>query len=95
MAISEIERHHLHTRLEQVLGQEDAAVLMSHLPPSGWSDVVRVTDLDARVALVDARFDTMEARLDAKLAEQANRTVGRLAAIGGLLLLVDQLVSRL
>jgi hypothetical protein len=68
---------------------------MSHLPPSGWSDVVRLTDLDARVALVDASFDTMEARLDAKLAEQANRTVGRLAAIGGLLLLVDQLVSRL
>ena len=88
MAISEIERNHLHNRLNQVLGEEDAAVLMSHLPPSGWSDVVRTSDLDNRLKL-------LEAQISARLAEQDTRIVARLAALGGLLLVADQILSRL
>jgi hypothetical protein len=69
MAISEIERNHLHNRLTQVLGEEDAAVLMSHLPPSGWSDVVRTGDLDARLGSLESRIDAKLARVDTALAE--------------------------
>jgi hypothetical protein len=83
MAISEIERNHLHNRLSEVLGQEDAAVLMSHLPPSGWSDVVRTSDLaalearmDLRFAAADHRFDALEARIDAKLAGVDTKLAG-------------------
>jgi hypothetical protein len=36
MAISEESRHHLYCRLDAVLGPEEAATLMEHLPPVGW-----------------------------------------------------------
>ena len=64
MAITDAERHRLHTKLDQVLGEEDAAVLISHLPPSGWSDVVRTRDLDQFAVHVDDRFDRVDDRFD-------------------------------
>jgi hypothetical protein len=92
MTITDAERHRLHTRLDQVLGEEDAAVLISHLPPSGWSDVARTRDLDqlearmnSRFAIVDERFNTMEARFDATLErvlrEQTHRFLAFSCAI--------------
>ena len=70
MTITDAQRHRLHTRLDQVLGEEDAAVLISHLPPSGWSDVARTRDLDQLEARLEARF---EASLERNLREQATR----------------------
>ena len=109
MAISESQRHHLHNALDEVLGPEDAAVLMSHLPPSGWSDVVRTTELDLRVAVIesrfdaidsrfdaiDSRFDALEARSDARMHQLSNQIVTRVAALAGLAIAVDVLLSRL
>jgi tetrahydromethanopterin S-methyltransferase subunit G len=77
MAIYETQRNHLHNRLSDVLGEEDAEVLMSHLPPSGWSDVVRISDLDLRVGALEARMDgrlaTLEARIDGRFAAIEHR----------------------
>jgi hypothetical protein len=77
-------------------------VLMSHLPPSGWSDVVRTSDLDLRLAVVesrfdavDARFETLEARVDARLHQLSNQLTARIAALVGLVIAVDVLLSRL
>jgi hypothetical protein len=39
MAIDEASRHRLFQRLEEVLGTDEAATLMEHLPPVGWADV--------------------------------------------------------
>ena len=47
MAIGERDRHRLYDRLEQVLGSEEATILMAHLPPLGWADVATKRDLDA------------------------------------------------
>ena len=47
MAVDEAARHRLHDRLEQVLGVEEATILMAHLPPVGWADVATKRDLDA------------------------------------------------
>lgn len=46
MEIDERTRHALHLRLDEVLGREEAATMMAHLPPTGWSDVATRHDLD-------------------------------------------------
>jgi hypothetical protein len=83
MAITDAERHRLHTKLDEVLGEEDAAVLISHLPPSGWSDVARTRDLDqlelrleGQIARLDGRIDRLEAEMEhgfALVDERFNR----------------------
>lgn len=47
MGIDERSRHQLFVRLEEVLGPQEAAVLMEHLPPVGWADVATKRDLEA------------------------------------------------
>jgi hypothetical protein len=47
IAISEESRYHLYQRSEEVLGVEEAATLMEHLPPVGWADVATKRDIDA------------------------------------------------
>jgi hypothetical protein len=47
MAIDERARHRLYERLEAVLGTDEAAILMEHLPPVGWADVATKRDLAA------------------------------------------------
>jgi hypothetical protein len=46
MAITEQDRHRLYERLEQVLGPEEAATLMEHLPLIGWADVATKRDIE-------------------------------------------------
>ena len=69
MAISEESRHHLYLRLEEVLGSEEAATLMEHLPPVGWADVATKRDIDAlRDSMkrdIDALRDSMKRDIDA------------------------------
>jgi hypothetical protein len=45
MTIDERTRHQLYLRLEEVLGNEQATTLMEHLPPVGWADVARQSDI--------------------------------------------------
>lgn len=45
MTISEAQRFEMHLGLRNTLGDDVANSLMEHLPPSGWSDVARTSDL--------------------------------------------------
>ena len=47
MTISDESRYRLYLRLEQVLGPEEATVLMESLPPGGWAAVATKRDIDA------------------------------------------------
>jgi hypothetical protein len=67
MTIDERSRHELFTRLEEVLGPEPAATLMSHLPPVGWADVATKHDLDQLEQRLDARIGAVEQRLGARI----------------------------
>ena len=44
--ITEAQRFEMHTCLRGLMGEEVANTMMEHLPPSGWSDVARKSDLD-------------------------------------------------
>lgn len=90
MAITDAERHRLHTKLDEVLGEEDAAVLISHLPPSGWSDVARTRDLDQLGARLDRRIDQLEARLDSRIDLLEARLDGRFAAVDERFATIDE-----
>ena len=37
--------------------------LMNHLPPTGWADVARKSDIDRLAALMDARFAAVDTRI--------------------------------
>ena len=64
MAISEAQRFELHLGLQKVLGDAMANTLMEHLPPSGWSDVVRVDQLAEVERRINIRIDMLEHRMD-------------------------------
>ena len=70
MAIDERTRHQLFLRLEDVLGPEEASILMEHLPPVGWADVATKRDLDHLRTELRAEF---RADLQEGLREQAHR----------------------
>ncbi len=82
MAITEESRHRLYQRLEEVLGVDQAAVLMEHLPPVGWADVATKRDLDAATALTSKDLQTyaVATRHDVEMAVAGLRLeIGALA----------------
>jgi hypothetical protein len=74
MAIDERARHELHRKLEEVLGSEEAATLMSHLPPEGWADVATKHDL----VLLKQDLAQLEERLNLSFQSQLDRLRGEL-----------------
>ena len=53
MTASERERHELAAKLEELLGPDQAATLMEHLPPMRWDALARQDDLLALRTDVD------------------------------------------
>lgn len=64
MTISAAQRYELHSALVTTLGDDVANTLMEHLPPSGWSDVVRLSQLDEVEKRLGLRIDGLERRID-------------------------------
>ena len=64
MSISEAQRFEMHSSLRKVMGDDVANTLMEHLPPMGWADVARKSDIDH----LDKRIDGVEKRLDGVIA---------------------------
>ena len=69
MAISEETRHQLYVRLEEVLGPDQAATLMEHLPPVGWADVATKRDLDHLGSELRGELGVFRAEVRAEFAE--------------------------
>ena len=65
MAVDERSRHRLFQRLEEILGPEEAAVLMEPLPQVGWGDVATRHDLSEFEARIGLRFEALDFRIEA------------------------------
>ena len=70
MAVDEQARHRLYNRVVEVLGEEEAGILMAHLPPGGYPNFATkqdLLDLEQRLTSnFDHRFEALEHRLRAR-----------------------------
>jgi len=79
MAIDERARHELHRKLEEVLGADEAATLMAHLPPVGWADVATKHD----VILLKGDLAQLEERMNLRFQSMEDRIGGQLDRLRG------------
>lgn len=89
----------LYARLEEVLGQEHAVTLMSHIPTEAdlatKADVAALGDrLDARIDGLDVRIDRLDVRLDG-IDVRLDGLDGRLDGLDGRLGQTDSRFDRL
>lgn len=82
MSITSGERHDLHTRLSEVLGENQANTLMEHLPPVGWADVATKRDLDTHGILVRQDVKTLGAELRGEIVTLRTELRGEMTALG-------------
>jgi uncharacterized protein YeaO (DUF488 family) len=80
MTNDERSRHALYLKLEEVLGSEDAEVLMEHLPPVGWADVATKRDLDQLAVATKRELDHLAATTRKDLAHLGERFDAKLDA---------------
>ena len=56
--------------------------LIDFLPPSGWGDLVRKSDLEATERRLDSKIDAVGARLDTKIDALGARLDAKIDALG-------------
>lgn len=79
MTMTDARRTEMHIGLRESLGPRVADTLMQHLPPSGWDDVARQSEMNLRFDMVDRRFEEVDRRfeeIDRRFEEVDQRFVG-------------------
>lgn len=76
MAISEAQRFQVHVGLRRVLGDDVADTMMEYMPPVGWADVARRSDIEH----LEKRMDHLDGRI--KGVVNGLWAVGSLTATG-------------
>ncbi len=77
--MTEADRFKMHLGLRNMLGDEVANSLMEHLPPSGWSDVARVRDIERIEAEMKDGFTGIRNTLRATIAAMIAVSIGIVA----------------
>lgn len=68
MVVTEHDRHRLHRALAGAIGEEEASLLMEHLPPTGWGDVARRADVEQSATLLRSEIAVLRSDLDKSVA---------------------------
>ena len=63
MTTTEAERFQMHEALIHTHGKEVAAIIMEHLPPTGWGDVARRSDVAGLQVLTKKDIDMLRISL--------------------------------
>ena len=72
MTVSEARRRALHDGLVKKLGADVADTLMDYLPPAGWSDLARSSDVDNLGQTLRLEMQAVHSRLEAKIDAKLN-----------------------
>lgn len=81
MVIDESSRHAIFTRLQEVLGEEHARVLMEHMPPVGWAEVATKHDIAALGREIDLRLEAQGIALSKDIETMDARSAARTGAL--------------
>jgi hypothetical protein len=69
MNVDERARHQLHQRLREVLGPDEAGILMASLPPVGYSELATKTDLRRLKEELELKMDADKQELRAEMQQ--------------------------
>ena len=92
--VSDEARRDLYEALENELGQGPAGTLMELLPPVGWADVARQSDLVAirgEMAQIRGEIAQLGAKVDAQLPRLYAANVASMIGVAGLVLAAAKL----
>jgi hypothetical protein len=81
--VSDQDRRELHQALEQQLGGGPATTMMELLPPVGWADVARQTDLVALRGELKGEMAQLRSELKGEMAELRAELKGEIAELRG------------
>ena len=76
MAITEADRLDMHLQFRRLMGDKVADTVMEHLPPAGWGDVARVSDVDHLASRVNGVNDRLNGIVAGLLAMGSMTAVG-------------------
>ena len=82
--ISEAQRFEMHSKLRTLMGDEVANTLMEHLPPSGWADVARKSDVDRLEVAMKTDIERLEVditRVEVALRSDIERLESEIARV--------------
>jgi hypothetical protein len=81
MALAESSRRLLHESAAAALGTEAADVLMEHLPPAGWADLARRSDVEHETALLRLELGALGTEMRGEFATVRAEMAGGFAAV--------------
>jgi hypothetical protein len=74
-------RQSLHARLAEAVGADEAALLMEYLPPVGWADIARQSDLDAQRVLLSRDIASLTTEMTSEFAAIRSELTSEFAAV--------------